>query len=932
MNRIRQITQQPIFLIFFVFVCFSVMPVFSSTGASAPNLEFTKWKAGQGQEYTVSNPPHTFITDTETTCEITATVAYASSQPSSVYPLTSYTWQVTGSHGYTFTTQTEASGPVGQTGTTFKLTASGTGDQHNSSTGGHRPMRGRSEKPIKFTVKFIGEYGSGGGSNPQTVEVDVVFEQDKKDQMRQEYLDVRRLHETHRDADANSKYGDLRVPGRGAFTTSGQRFNNGHYSYLINKSLEDKIRHWWQACDKVAYEDLKNNDLTNDRGNKELRLTNGYRSPHHHVYHVYAGKPMSSIKYWSLHQFGLALDVGAMDMNGKNGITNVDRGQMRDAAMDHAGASYSYYAGHVHAQWGAVRNAPGGDSTSSQRSTQTTTPETTPTTVTGACGVHTIASSETSSHAQKTGDCGHTYYVCSQGNHDKLQASCSTTNSSGQRCTVTNFYACQSHTHTYPTDRRCMRVLVGGTCAKGGYVSSSDNHFGRCSQGHVYFDCHPASVEQHKVRTCARCSNTYQNCQGNSNPCSSGRGHSETADPPAEAPSTPQPNPSPPSEPPPTTSPEESTATETGEQETEEEETTEVPAETPPARPTAVCGSGHTYSTDRTSDVDRHKDRTCLRCSETYQNCSNSATACQNTRWHTQDNTAYMRGACGHSHRINEKSQHALVTCTTTNANGDRCNGGSYYACQSHTHTYPAPTETPTPTPSPPENSNPNDNENEEEEAEEEVPTAPTLSYHQCGIHLTTVSGVHSLQASCSTDSTCIATSFYQCQHSSHTYPAPPPPPPPPPPTTGACGAASWTGCTADVSSSTEHNVSCRANHSYWTCGTSSAWHASRTCTRCGNTYSNCDNSSSACQSSKWHTETPQVVLVACGAASWTGCTSQLTSSTEHQVSCSGGHSYWTCGTATAWHKDRTCSRCSQTYQNCGNSATACQGSRWHTE
>ena len=210
---------------------------------SAPQLKFTKWQAGQGQAYTVSNPPHTFITDTETTCEITATVAYASSQPSSVYPLTGYTWQVTGSHGYTFTTQTEASGPVGQTGTTFKLTATGTGDEHNSSTGGHRRMRGRSEKPIKFTVKFIGEYGSGSGSNQNTVEVEVVFEQDEKDQMRQEYLDVRRLHETHRSASDNSTYGDLRIPGRGAFTTSGQRFNDGHYSYLINKSLETKILH-----------------------------------------------------------------------------------------------------------------------------------------------------------------------------------------------------------------------------------------------------------------------------------------------------------------------------------------------------------------------------------------------------------------------------------------------------------------------------------------------------------------------------------------------------------------------------------------------------------------------------------------------------------------------------------------------------------------
>ena len=555
-------------------------------------------------------------------------------------------------------------------------------------------------------------------------------------------------------------------------------------------------------------------------------------------------------------------------------------------------------------------------------------------------------------HYVKCSACQQNFWRCTEATSHALQASCSTTNSRGQSCTVTNFYACQSHTHTYPTlTMPCPRTLLYGSrmggagiggfsrrgasvCSKGGYLTLSDNHRSTCRLRHQYWDCDSASVEQHKARTCVRCNKTYQNCEGARNPCTSGLGHTETVETPAEAPSTPQPNPSPPSETPPTTSPEDSNGNENEEQETEEEETTEVPAETPPTRPTAVCGSGHTYFTNVSYARNQHQDRTCLRCSQTYQNCSNHGTACQNRHWHTQDDTSYMRGACGHNHRINEKSQHASVTCTTTNANGDRCNGGSYYACQSHTHTYPSrttPTPTPTPTPSPPENSNPN--ENEEEEDEEEVPAAPpapTISYHPCGQHLTTVSGNHSLQASCSTDSTCIATSFYQCQHSSHTYPAPTPTPTPP--TTVTCGAASWTRCTTDVSSSTEHQVSCSGGHSYWTCGTANAWHQDRTCTRCSQTYQNCGNSATACQSSKWHTETPQVVLVACGAASWTGCTSQLTSSTEHQVTCSGGHSYWTCGTANAWHQNRTCTRCRQTYQNCGNSATACQGSRWHTE
>lgn len=583
MNRIRRTARPHIFLIFFIFFCFSVLgvlPTFSST-PSAPQLKFTKWKAGQGQEYTASNPPHTFITDTETTCEITATVAYASSQPSSVYPLTGYTWQVTGSHGYTFTTQTETSGPVGQTGTTFTLTATGTGNQHNSSSGGHRPMRGRSEKPIKFTVKFIGQYGSGSGSDPQTVEVEVVFEQDEKDQMRQEYLDSRRLHETHRSADVNATYGDLRVPGRGAFTKSGQRFNDGHYSYLINKNLEDKILHWWQACDKVAYEDLDNDDLRNDRGNKELRLTGGYRNPHHHVYHVYAGKPASKIKYWSLHQFGLALDVGAMDMDGESGITNLDRAEMRDAARDHAGASYAYYAGHVHAQWGAVRNAPGGTSTSSQRSTQTSTtntenpvptpPETTPTTVRGACGTHTISTSQAANHASVNFACGsHSYYACQTPSTSAhaLQASCSSTDSNGNSCTVTNFYACDSHTHAYPSAQlrqcgrhtkaeggdhtyisvcsatnadgaSCQRTSIGywacdphthlfpaamRQCGQHTKAEGGDHRFLRCSACNgPHWSCNATSVDRHRLRTCryGTCGNTWRRCQSSTPNCSS---------------------------------------------------------------------------------------------------------------------------------------------------------------------------------------------------------------------------------------------------------------------------------------------------------------------------------------------------------------------------------------------------------------------------
>ena len=253
----------------------------------------------------------------------------------------------------------------------------------------------------------------------------------------------------------------------------------------------------------------------------------------------------------------------------------------------------------------------------------------------------------------------------------------------------------------------------------------------------------------------------------------------------------------------------------------------------------------------------QHRDRTCLRCSQTYQNCSNHSSACQNTRWHTENTEATMRGECGHTYRIRVRAQHASVTCSVQNSAGDTCTGGSYYVCQSHTHIYPS-RSTPTPTPSPPENSNPNNNEDEEEEEEEEVPAAPpapVISYHPCGIHLTTVSGDHSLQASCSTDRTCIATSFYRCQHSSHTYPAPPPAPAPTPTPTVVCPADSWTNCGGTSS----HAQTCRSGHTYYTCGTAEAHHKDRTCTRCSETYTKCSHTATSCGGTRWHTQLSRI-------------------------------------------------------------------------
>ncbi len=114
-----------------------------------------------------------------------------------------------------------------------------------------------------------------------------------------------------------------------------------------------------------------------------------------------------------------------------------------------------------------------------------------------------------------------------------------------------------------------------------------------------------------------------------------------------------------------------------------------------------------------------------------------------------------------------------------------------------------------------------------------------TVSYHTCGVHEIAVSGDHSLQASCSsTDSNgnyCTVTSFYACDSHTHSYP-----------NLVKCGAKNWTGCTARVSSRTEHQVSScdSCGSTYWTCNsTALAKHTgTETCNRsaCRQTWRRC--------------------------------------------------------------------------------------------
>ena len=140
------------------------------------------------------------------------------------------------------------------------------------------------------------------------------------------------------------------------------------------------------------------------------------------------------------------------------------------------------------------------------------------------------------------------------------------------------------------------------------------------------------------------------------------------------------------------------------------------------------------------------------------------------------------------------------------------------------------------------------------------TPSTPT--YHACGEHEMTVSGDHSngtytcgshsgyacqesndhetsISSCSSTNSdgnTCTNSSgYYECSPHTHTYP----------PSLVACGARSWTGCTAAVSSRTEHKVSScsTCGNRYWTCSAYASNHTgTKTCrySECRQTWQKC--------------------------------------------------------------------------------------------
>ena len=125
----------------------------------------------------------------------------------------------------------------------------------------------------------------------------------------------------------------------------------------------------------------------------------------------------------------------------------------------------------------------------------------------GACGEHLYASGSASDHAQKTGDCGHTYYACLQGNHDQLQASCST----DTNCISTNFYLCNHNSHTYLSQQPCGHRYAPSSSAAYNHRSVDYS----CDK-HSYYACQPPSsseTNRHSYQTMPCGNHNYYACR-----------------------------------------------------------------------------------------------------------------------------------------------------------------------------------------------------------------------------------------------------------------------------------------------------------------------------------------------------------------------------------------------------------------------------------
>ena len=253
------------------------------------HIVISTWQIGQGAENS-----NTFITNSETECDIIAAITIGSYS----YPDDGPDWNVTmtrldGTHGFVFPDADDVA-RYQQTGT----------------RGTHYPTRhGEFMSPLVVTMKATLTFGSYG-SEPSPPEVPrgvsrtviKTIAQDVKDQIRQEYVDH-----------------GISVPDREKFGRDhGDKYDNeDDYGYAIHEPARSNLAKW-----RAQFK--RSTGLSRD-----IEISGGYRNPEHNWEHLRARgyKPSKT----SNHQYGGAIDGAITDYDG-DGETSDDRIEMHNAA------------------------------------------------------------------------------------------------------------------------------------------------------------------------------------------------------------------------------------------------------------------------------------------------------------------------------------------------------------------------------------------------------------------------------------------------------------------------------------------------------------------------------------------------------------------------------------------------------------------------
>ena len=151
-----------------------------------------------------------------------------------------------------------------------------------------------------------------------------------------------------------------------------------------------------------------------------------------------------------------------------------------------------------------------------------------------------------------------------------------------------------------------------------------------------------------------------------------------------------------------------------------------------------------------------------------------------------------------------------------------------------------------------------------------------------------------------------------------------------------SCANSGTCGGTVSYHACGEHEISESGSHSYgtYTCGSHSGYACQESndhktyissCTSTNSDGNTCNNSSAYYECSQ-HSHTYPPSLVACGGASYTGCSGASSRTAHHVPSCSSGcgNGYWTCSSTAAYNHETTftCRR-----PGCGSSFTRCTNS-----